>query len=576
LTVGRQYFIEQVLAASDQHITATFGEGYWVDHWTYNLDLIDSYLAVYPDYKQDLLFSSEDLPYYENPVIVRPRKKKYVLVGEQARQLGSLHEDRKKTAMIAERGDVPDWTRIGHGSGSVYRTSLFAKLFSLAVIKFATLDPWGMGIEMEAGRPGWYDALNGLPGLFGSSMPETYALNRLIIFLLTALPVVKPGRLRIPVEMMRLVRRVVKECKHHETDFSEERDYRYWDIVSSAREAYRSSIRMGLDGAEEFLTYAELKTILQVFENKVEEGINRAVGLTNGFPPTYFIYRVEEYELIKNKKGDQQSDAQGRPYIHVVKFSPKPLPAFLEGAVRALNGLDLSSAKALYKKVKDSPLYDRKLKMYKVNESLESLSQDVGRARAFTPGWLENESIWLHMEYKYLLEILRKGLYKEFFEDIRSALIPFLDPKVYGRSTQENSSFLVSSAHPDESIHGAGFVARLSGASAEFISMWRNMMFGKNPFFIIEGQLCLTLKPILPGWFFKQDNSLSCKFLGFIQVIYHNPSRYDTFDQRSIINTILLHPIEGIEVELTGDIIMPPYAQMIRDGKIRQIDVYFT
>jgi len=37
-----------------------------------------------------------------------------------------------------------------------------------------------MGIEMEAGKPGWYDALNGLPGLFGSSVGETAELIRLI------------------------------------------------------------------------------------------------------------------------------------------------------------------------------------------------------------------------------------------------------------------------------------------------------------------------------------------------------------------------------------------------------------
>ena len=24
------------------------GEGYWVDHWTYNLDLIESYLSIFP------------------------------------------------------------------------------------------------------------------------------------------------------------------------------------------------------------------------------------------------------------------------------------------------------------------------------------------------------------------------------------------------------------------------------------------------------------------------------------------------------------------------------------------------
>ena len=54
-------------------------------------------------------------------------------------------------------------------------TTIFARLYLLAWLKTATLDPYGMGVEMEAGRPGWYDALNGLPGLLGSSMPETRA-----------------------------------------------------------------------------------------------------------------------------------------------------------------------------------------------------------------------------------------------------------------------------------------------------------------------------------------------------------------------------------------------------------------
>ena len=49
------------------------------------------------------------------------------------------------------------------GQARSSRTNLFTKLFILALLKFATLDPYGMGIEMEAGRPGWDDAMNGLP-----------------------------------------------------------------------------------------------------------------------------------------------------------------------------------------------------------------------------------------------------------------------------------------------------------------------------------------------------------------------------------------------------------------------------
>ena len=56
LAVAPETFVDAVLAQADQSFEATFGEGYWIDHWTYNLDLLDAYLAVYPDKKDELLF----------------------------------------------------------------------------------------------------------------------------------------------------------------------------------------------------------------------------------------------------------------------------------------------------------------------------------------------------------------------------------------------------------------------------------------------------------------------------------------------------------------------------------------
>ncbi len=41
---------------------------------------------------------------------------------------------------------------------------------SLGVLKYSTLDSQGMGVEMEGGKPGWNDAMNGLPGLLGESL----------------------------------------------------------------------------------------------------------------------------------------------------------------------------------------------------------------------------------------------------------------------------------------------------------------------------------------------------------------------------------------------------------------------
>jgi hypothetical protein len=39
---------------------------------------------------------------------------------------------------------------------------------------------------------------------------------------------------------------------------------------------------------------------------------------------------------------------------------------------------------------------------------------------------------------------------------------------------------------------------------------------------------------------------------------------------------MILHPKEGDPLELESDIISGPYALMVRDGQIRQIDVYFS
>ena len=57
-----------------------------------------------------------------------------------------------------------------------------------------------------------------------------------------------------------------------------------------------------------------------------------------------------------------------------------------------------------------------------------------------------------------------------------------MDPDVYGRPPIECSSFIASSAHPDKTIHGQGYLARLSGSTAEFLSMWNLMMMGAQPF----------------------------------------------------------------------------------------------
>ena len=159
--------------------------------------------------------------------------------------------------------------------------------------------------------------------------------------------------------------------------------------------------------------------------------------------------------------------------------------------------------------------------MYKVNASLSEASFELGRACAFTPGWLENESVWLHMEYKYLLELLKAGLYEEFEEDFHNAAIPFLTEDTYGRSLLENSSFIASSVNPNSRIHGKGFVARLSGSTAEFLQIWQIMMFGSNPFRITDGELALEFKPFIPEYLLGNTREIKAEFLGHTEVTYN-------------------------------------------------------
>ena len=53
---------------------------FYYQHWTYTLDLVDSYLAVFPDKESQLLWDSEPVPFYLSPAVVKPRADRYKIV----------------------------------------------------------------------------------------------------------------------------------------------------------------------------------------------------------------------------------------------------------------------------------------------------------------------------------------------------------------------------------------------------------------------------------------------------------------------------------------------------------------
>lgn len=544
----------QIIDFADSMVNGNFGEGYWSDHWTYNLDLVEDYLEVYPDREREMLYE-EEYTYFLPQIRMNRRGRRYEETENGLRQYHALDEKSK-------RDGAEKLVRTKHGKGEIVQVTLMEKLLLLCATKFAALDAYGMGIEMEGGKPGWYDALNGLPGLFGSSMAETYELARMLRYTISALErypeeVAVTEELGDFIDELRLVVRLEKDSLTQEGQVLS-----FWNRINDVKELYREKIYNGISGKKRTYGSAALSEALKEWEVFVKRGVEKACAFGEGICPTYFSYEVTDYE----KK------AEG---IVPLGFTVKPVPAFLEGPVRYLK-LEVAKEqkKTLYERVKNSELYDKKLSMYKVNASLEQASYELGRACAFTPGWLENESIWLHMEYKYLLELLRSGMYEEFFEDFHSAAVPFLDPEVYGRSIYENSSFIASSRNPDEKIHGKGFVARLSGSTIEFISMWKLMMFGPHVFAMEKNELAFSPQPAIPAYLIPENGVVETMLLGTTAVVYRMEEKRDYIPGQYTVRRMHFIYRNKNEADVEAAYVSGKLAQDIRAGKMERIEVW--
>lgn len=558
-------FLNALLSCSLKIQEAEHGEGFWIDHWHYNLDLLDSYLSVYPEKENFIVFENREFTYFDNAETVKPRNEKYVLYNGLPKQLHSVVLDNAKRELIHKRTSSPHTVRSNFGLGEVYKTNLINKLLCLLANKYSSLDPFGVGIEMEANKPNWFDSLNGLPALFGSSSCETFELKRLCLIIKVLLEKSARNKIDVTEEINELLLGLDGLTKQYFNSNSENKDYIFWDESHNLKEEYRRKTQLGLSGKESESDVKQLLGILEGFLAKIDLGLNKAFDNKTKTYYGYFINEVKDYQAKPSNS------------IWPNKFTQIRVPLFLEAQMHALRLCKgLTQAKELYEGTRKSGLYDKKLKMYKVTESLASMPEEIGRCRIFSPGWLENESIWLHMEYKYILEVLRLGLYEEFYEDFRNCLIPFQKPERYGRNILENSSFLVSSAFADKNLHGNGYVARLSGSTAEFLSLWLLMNIGRDPFFLNDNnELNLRFNPALAGWLFDKNGIYSFNFLGTIKVNYYNPKRKDTFGKSAVrVKKICFNDESGRPVELTKNSIPSPYALLIRERKITKIDIY--
>ena len=231
---------------------------------------------------------------------------------------------------------------------------------------------------MEGGKPGWYDALNGMPGMFGSSMNESYELLRMIRFTKEAISKFD-AEITLPTDSIEFI----ESLKDIETRYTS--DFDLWDNRNAALEGYRDEVYGKLFDEEKTISSEEAVEILGLMEKRLEKGVSKAFDLGKGIAPGYFTFEVPEY--------DKKEDG-----IYPKSLKVQNVPYFLEGPVRFFkleNTYD--EKKKIYDRIKDSDLFDKKLSMYKVNASLENASFEFGRCKSSHPDGLrtsQSGSTW--------------------------------------------------------------------------------------------------------------------------------------------------------------------------------------
>ena len=253
--------------------------------------------------------------------------------------------------------------------------------------------------------------------------------------------------------------------------------------------------------------------------------------------------------------------------------------------------------------MKNSVLYDKNLQRFKVNAGVEKFSEKypqyankVGRYIIFPDGWLEGQSIWTHMDYKFLLELVKSGLYDEFFTEIKTNVPAFMDVLEWQRIITQLGSFSVASSHPDKRMHGTAQYAQSSGGCTEWLTILIELfMGGKMSFTTPEGKLRTKVAPIIPGeWFTEneqditiyqggkehtvkiEEHSFATQIYANTLMVIHNPDRLDTYDLNTEIQLIEIKTLDGSETleYYQDDMINAASTKKLRSKGVERIDLY--
>ena len=157
--------------------------------------------------------------FYQSNAYVLPRSSKYVYTNKHTvRQYGSIKHLEHRDPWLKDHENIVE-------------VPLISKLLTLVATKVAHLDPFGIGLSYEANKPGWNDACNGLPGLFGSGISEMIELLRLVKFLI-------PNMMEHPSQTIELLKDTYDLMLDLQTQKGTS-DFDKWDERMNALESYR-------------------------------------------------------------------------------------------------------------------------------------------------------------------------------------------------------------------------------------------------------------------------------------------------------------------------------------------------
>ena len=155
---------------------------------------------------------------------------------------------------------------------------ILSKLVTLVINKFLLLDSDNLGIMYEANKPGWNDALNGLPGIFGSGIGEMIELLSLTKYVSEVL-----GKYNISFHVIKPLKELIYEMnKVNLKDFNSR---------VTLVETYREKLdNITLDS----VNLEELNVVLNKMLLILEESFNNVKK--EPIIPTYRSFEVTKYK----------------------------------------------------------------------------------------------------------------------------------------------------------------------------------------------------------------------------------------------------------------------------------------